>query len=359
MTVLSLTRAASPSPLSPSDPIAPPGGGSIDMSRDFAEPASARPPTGSHTDDAAGTSSVAARAEVVTPRGATAGAAHAFATGRAAGFDAWLEAHPAQTRELLSMPEGRLRAELLAALGSEYRGHLAQVEALNDASNLVDRLDEAATPMLREAVRREAASGIERQISRLEDVSPGELATHLRHAPSGSAAARLANEIHLDGGDMDAEHVEAWQHRTLDGLREMRDRLQGQTWSADEFPGSTARVRERYGLTQTAPGSIAEDALTRTPNEARDVYESISHAVHGLEFLEAFAGPLVEADAIAAASGEALAVEGVISLLSEGLIAAAPMVVVAVATHQVGEALDHINEEGREHRRELARGLGL
>jgi hypothetical protein len=324
----------------------------IDLGRDHVD--TAGPPLRSEE-----VSRVAARTEPGAGRPAVVAGAHAYATGGLEGFDRWVDAHPSEARQLLCIERERLGFELEAALGAEYRGHLALVHAMRDSGVVVHHLAERAAPMLREAVRGEASARVEERLHWLETTSPERLATQLRAAPEGSMGARLARELHLDGGAMDAERCEAFQRRSLEGLRGLRDRLQGQTWGPDEVPGSTARVRDRVG--DVAPGSIAAAAFARPANTAREIYGRVSGAADDHDLAEPIVAETVTAAELVVAEG--LSGGAMLARIGEGLFAglsgaAIPFLVMQITNPVVDEIHAEI-DEARAARRALSQDLGI
>jgi hypothetical protein len=170
--------------------------------------------------------------------------------------------------------------------------------------------------------------------------------------------ARLARELHLDGGAMDAERCEGFQRRTLEGLRELRDRLQGQIWGPDEVPGSAARVRDRM---DAAPGSIAAEAFVQPSNTARDIYSAVSSAADTLDLAESIVGETglaAELAVVEGLAGRAL-VGTVMRGAATGLGGAAVPFFVIVATNRVVGELHREIDEARAARRALSQDLGI
>ncbi len=355
--VSSTTRSRSIDPTPDTTPTPRADAPPIDLSRDQVDtPASSTPSRGEEV------SRVAARVETGSGRPSVAAAAHAYASGGIAGFDRWLDAHPDETRQLLCIGREQLGVELEASLGAEYRGHLALVHAMRDSGVVVEHLAERATPMLREAVRGEASGRVEERLRWLETTSPERLAGQLRGAPQGSMGARLARELHLDRGPMDVERCEGFQRRTLEGLRELRDRLQGQAWGPDEVPGATASVRDRMGLDDAAPGSIAADAFAQPANTPRQIYGAVSSAVDHHDLAEpivggaALAGDLAVAEGLSGAAVMATAGRAALSGLVGG--AMVPLFVM-LATNRVVDELHSEIDEARAARRALSQDLGI
>lgn len=288
----------------------------------------------------------ASRTEASHGETAAAGLVRALLDGGWTGVDAFLDTRPEEVREMVSLPEGELRAELSAAFASISSG--GAVGALRSwwfgPSDLMSRLEERFEPMIHERIRSAATSTIRAQLGALESTTPEALLATLRSAAPGSAAASLAAEIGVRGDDLDLDRVELHLRTAREELEMLRDVLEGGTWTPDELPGTSTRLMDELGLDDVAEDSIAASAFRRSewselPAEL-EMSADLAHAA--FEVTEAFT------EASAAGHG-----------LAAGAAGAAVPAGVAIGAIAFGIALHHAIEENRMERREAARHLGL
>lgn len=288
---------------------------------------------------ATGATSIATSAR--TPPSAAHGVAAALVADGWPGLDTFLESHPEALRELLTTNrdamEGSIEAALLAERGPSLVPFFGSVRAAWQADGVMDRVAERFEAVAREAVRREATTGIDRMLEVIEGASPEALAADLLAAAPGTPEASIAALAREHGGSLEPWRLAEYLDAAADELRELRGVLAGGTWSPEEFPGSTRRAMAAMGLERAAHGSVAEGAAERDRPDGTTV----------VAFAE------VGADAVLHAT-EAFHLFHAGAAVAGG--ASAGLAIGAVA---FGVVLHHAIEENRAERLELARAFGL
>ncbi len=290
--------------------------------------------------------------------------AHAIATDGIAGFDNYIESHPAEARALAESDRESTETTLRELIGEEIGGPRGAIEGYWQADAALDRFEEALGAEVRETVRSVATMAIDEQITAIERSTPEEALEAIRSAPPGSPLAAMGERIGLRGDDMDLTRLRHARSDAHESLVELRDTIAGQTWSPEELPGTARRVMAEMGLADAPDGSMAAAAFHRPALDAAtaahraEVYADATftgiEVGHGLHV----AGHALHAVAEAGAAGAGMGVAATEAAWAIGTTVALPAAL-CVGGIAFGVAIHHQIEENRMERTEVARHFGL